>query len=146
MIRQHPTRKVLSFLNISFKKYHSSHTTKIHILLLHKFPVLSIFINSHTIFLKKVLGPTVIYYLYTLHIHFLWKKKGGGGDSYLMVLSFCMHSCSCIMAWWRPTFKVENRCQTINDQKRNVLCALENINIHLGVPAMGDVSYKEKCI
>jgi hypothetical protein len=34
----------------------------------------------------------------------------------------------------------------INNQKRNVFCALENINIHLGVPAMGDVSYKEKCI
>jgi hypothetical protein len=30
--------------------------------------------------------------------------------------------------------------------KKEMFCALENINIHLSVPALGDVSYKEKCI
>jgi hypothetical protein len=34
----------------------------------------------------------------------------------------------------------------INNQKRNVFYALENINIHLSIPAVGDVSYKEKYI
>lgn len=43
-------------------------------------------------------------YLYTLYIHFEWEKKkkekkGRGETSYLMVLSLCMHSCTCIMTW-----------------------------------------------
>jgi len=33
------------------------------------------------------------------------------GEIYLKVFSFCRHSCSCTMAWWRPILEVETSCQ-----------------------------------
>ena len=37
--------------------------------------------------------------------------------SSLIVPSFCIQSCSYIMAWWWPMFKVATSCQVINDLK-----------------------------
>lgn len=37
-------------------------------------------------------------------------------------LSIWMHSCSCIVAWWWPIFKVRTSCQIINSQKECLVC------------------------
>jgi len=37
-------------------------------------------------------------------VHFTYIFKIKGGDLQLMLFSFCVHSCSCIMACWWPVF------------------------------------------
>jgi len=51
--------------------------------------------------------------LYILHIHFKNIFNVKAEISYLMVYSFCMHSCSCIMVWRLTMIEAATSCQII---------------------------------
>ena len=46
-----------------------------------------------------------------------------------MVFSFCIHSYSCIMAYWRPKFRVETSCHVIKLFAKCALVVIENTDI-----------------
>jgi hypothetical protein len=52
------------------------------------------------------------------NMNMCWNVEGGDLISYLMVFSFCIRSCSCVMAWWWLLLGVETSCQVINDRRR----------------------------
>jgi len=37
-------------------------------------------------------------------VHFTYIFSIKGGDLQIMLFRFCVHSCSCIMAWWWPIY------------------------------------------
>lgn len=83
---------------------------KIHILLVHKFLVLGIFTNSYKIFKISMCLLQLILLVYTAYT--CWRIFSAKGEiCYHVVLSFCMHSCSCTMALWWPVPQFETMCQ-----------------------------------
>jgi len=81
----------------------------------------------------NVLGPisidyTFIHCIYIFNV-FVMKK---GEICCPLVLSFCMHSCSCKMAWWWPLLEVETSCQVINNWN-GVCCAWLQASIYMWV-------------
>jgi hypothetical protein len=99
-----------------------------------------VFITTVQSFIDHTLYVCVCIYIYIYtHTYILYIAKYTNS----MVLSFCMYSCSCTMAWWWWTIiEIPNSCQIINTHNKWVLSDW-NLNYTLQGYTNGDASYKD---
>ena len=74
-----------------------------------------------------------IFLLHDIPAHFSWWQDRN--------LCFCIFSCSCVMAWWQPTFRAKTTCQ-VNCNYTATCCVWFKILIYVcDWYTNGDVSY-----